>query len=62
MYNINRCFFLLAIGIVERRKHIQKCPNYKMCRDKNVWHPPLQPKRLGQISSFFGERPLMGIY
>ena len=24
--------------------------------------PPLQPKRLGQISSFFGERPLMGIY
>ena len=41
---------------------LQKCPNYKMSSTQNVRHPPLQPKRLGQICSFFGEIPLRGIH
>ena len=33
---------------VPTHDYIQKCPNYKMCWDQNVWHPPLQPKPMGQ--------------
>ena len=35
------------------------CPKKKMCRDKNVWHPPLQTKPLGRNGPDFGESPLM---
>ena len=40
---------------------VQKCPNYKMSSTQNVRHPPLQPKCLGHICSFFCEIPLRGI-
>ena len=41
---------------------LQMCPKYKMYRDENVWHPPLQTKSMGQNGPYFGGRSLVGFY
>ena len=56
--SVSVCLSIYLGKFIYRSARITRCAGTKTSGPP----PPLQPKRLGQISSFFGERPLMGIY